>query len=195
MNMQPPSNVASQTATEMGGDNGTQVLTTFLHDDACEAMVSGNGDGEESEARTPRSSHACPVFADTLHELANAVTAVLINAQVLEWKLPPYSRLKRPAREIERHAQRGGALVKRLLHQLETTEEAGLELCSQVPSLHGPMLGNMAAVTGPDANAAGPANLPPMEPLPPAPGPSFPSQGELTSLCDLCTSAFFPKEE
>ena len=46
--------------------------------------------------------------ADTVHELANSMTAVLINAQVLEWKLPPYSRMKRPVREIERHAQRGG---------------------------------------------------------------------------------------
>lgn len=79
-------------------------------------MPSGNGDHEKSGDRVSCSSPAGPVFADTLHELANAVTVLLVNAQVLEWKLPPYSRLKRPVREIERHAQRGGALLKRLLH-------------------------------------------------------------------------------
>ena len=84
-------------------------------------MASSSGEGEERDARTLRSSHAgCDGCADTLHELANTITAVLINAQVLEWKLPPYSRLKRPVREIERHAQRSGALLKRLLRQFET---------------------------------------------------------------------------
>ena len=195
MNIQPSSNAASQTSTATGGDSDAPLFTGFLHGEASKATAPGNGDGEESGARAPSSSHAGPVFAETLHELANAVTAVLINAQVLEWKLPPYSRLKRSVREIERHAQRGGALLRRLLHQFEATEETGLDLCPQVPSLHLPMLGNVAAVTGPDANAAGPANLPPLAPLPPAPGSSFSPRGSLTSLCDPCTSALFPKEE
>jgi len=185
MNMQPYSNAARQTSTAAPGDSATQVSTTFI----------GGDDGEENGPVVARSSHTGLVFADTLHELANAVTAVLINAQVLDWKLPPYSRLKRPVREIERHAQRGGALLKRLLRQFEAIGESGSESGWQVPSGHGTRFGNMAAVTGPPANATGPANLPSPVALPPAPGPSFPPRGALTSSCDPCTSAYFPKEE
>src|SRR5271165_599380 len=145
MNMQPSFNAASQTSTSMR-DGESQLLTTFLDGDRSEAMAPGSGDGEEGGAQALLSSHTSPVFTDTLHELANAVTAVLVNAQVLEWKLPPYSRLKRPAREIERHAQRGSALLKRLLRQFEAIGESGSESGWQVPSGHGTRFGNMAAV-------------------------------------------------
>ncbi len=168
-----------------------------LNGNASEAMAPSNGEGGERDAKTPRSSHAgCSGCADTVHELANAMTAVLINAQVLEWKLPPYSRMKRPVREIERHAQRGGVLLKRLLRHFEpdpAAEEGGNELCGQVPCLPG----TVAALTaqGPEATAAGPVKLPPLKPSPSPPGSCFPPKQELTSLCDPCTSAFFPKEE
>lgn len=160
-------------------------------------MPSGNGDHEKSGDRVPCSSPAGPVFADTLHELANAVTVLLVNTQVLEWKLPPYSRSKRPVREIERHAQRGGALLKRLLHQFEATKDTDLlELCRRVAFLHSPLLGSVAAVTdrGPATAAAEAAN-PLSLPLPSALGSRSPCERGLTSLCDLCTSASFPKEE
>jgi hypothetical protein len=176
MNMQPSFNAACQTSTTMRGDRNIQALTTFLRGDSSVAMAPGNGDGEESGARSSRSSHAGQAFTDTLHELANAMTAVLVNAQVLEWKLPPYSRLKRPVREVERHAQRGGALLKRLLHQFE--EEEGREVHRQVPALPEPMLENTAAVTdpGPDTTAEKAAKLPLLASLRPAPGSGFPSQ-------------------
>lgn len=45
------------------------------------------------------------------------MTVILMNAQVVGWKLPPYSHLKRSVREIERSAQRGGELLKGLLRQ------------------------------------------------------------------------------
>jgi hypothetical protein len=44
---------------------------------------------------------------------------VLLNTQVMEWKLPSYSRLKRNLHEVQRNAQRGGELTKRLLNRLE----------------------------------------------------------------------------
>jgi len=166
----------------------------FLPGTASEAMASSGGQGEESGVKTPLSPQAgwggC---ADTLHELANTVNAVLINAQVLEWKLPPYSRLKRPVREIERHAQRSGALLKRLLRQFEAGDEANRELCGQVPSLHRAM----TAVTaqGPEATAGGPEKLPSSARSQSALGSCFPPERELTTLCDRCTSAVFPKEE
>jgi hypothetical protein len=56
--------------------------------------------------------------AALLHELSNALTAVLVNAQMLEWKLPGYSHLKRPVRELERNAHRGGELIKQLVRRI-----------------------------------------------------------------------------
>lgn len=56
---------------------------------------------------------------DILHGLNNALVSILLNAQVIEWKLPSYSRLKRNVHEVERSAQRGGLLVRRLRDWLE----------------------------------------------------------------------------
>ena len=175
------------------GSGNISIPVSFLRGQASEAMASSSGEGEEGDARTPPSSHAgCRGCVNTLHELANTIGAVLINAQVMEWKLPPYSRLRRPIREIERHAQRSGALLKRLLLQFEGEEEASQDLCGQVPSLRE----TMAAVTaqGPEATANGPVKLPSMAPLPMAPA-CFSPESELTTVCDPCTSTFFPKEE
>lgn len=58
--------------------------------------------------------------AELLHELNNVFVSMLLNAQVMEWKLPSYSRLKRNLHEVQRNAQRGGELTKRLLDRLET---------------------------------------------------------------------------
>jgi hypothetical protein len=58
-------------------------------------------------------------WAEILHGLNNVLASMLLNAQVMEWKLPSYSRSRRYLHEIERIAQRGGELVKRLLGQLE----------------------------------------------------------------------------
>jgi len=43
-----------------------------------------------------------PECAELLHGLNNVLVGMLLNAQVLEWKLPSYSRLKRNLHEIER---------------------------------------------------------------------------------------------
>ncbi len=53
--------------------------------------------------------------AAVLHNLNNALVSILLNTQVIEFRLPSYSRLKRNLHEIERSAQRAGMLVKRLL--------------------------------------------------------------------------------
>jgi len=80
-----------------------------------EVMVSSCGD---REGRVSLS--ACPSqlpragCAELVHELSNLVTAVLLNAQMLEWKLPPYSHIKRPIREMARNAQRASELLRRL---------------------------------------------------------------------------------
>lgn len=72
---------------------------------------------------------------DLLHDLNNVLFSILLNAQVLEWKLPSYSRLKRNLHEIERNAQRGGELVKRLLKHLEmpvSDEMTGSQTCGEL---------------------------------------------------------------
>jgi hypothetical protein len=50
------------------------------------------------------------------------MTSVLTNAQMLGWKLPPYSHLKRPVRQVERSAQRGAELLKCLMRKLGDLE-------------------------------------------------------------------------
>jgi hypothetical protein len=74
----------------------------------------GEHEGHAQEKACP-SSLTCNDCVEVLHELANLMTGVMVNAQVLGWKLPPYSHLKRPVREVERNAQRGGELLKRLM--------------------------------------------------------------------------------
>ena len=66
-----------------------------------------------------RSRAACDECGEMLHGLNNALASVLLNAQVMAWKLPSYSRSKRYLHEIERNAQRGGELVRRLLERCE----------------------------------------------------------------------------
>lgn len=171
------------------------------------SQMSSAGQGrEECDAGNPRSSRAfngdC---ADLVHELANTTTAVLMNAQVLGWKLPPYSHLKRPLREIERNAQRGGELMKRLLSRLapakdthtkdpDTKDTTGQgsepSSCVQGPGVE---LIDTVTAQGPSVDSGNAENLPPRMSSRPAPGFSSASEVELTSPCDGCTSTF-PKK-
>lgn len=76
---------------------------------------------ESSEAPAAQDARLAPTgcedCGELLHGLNNALASVLPNAQVMAWKLPSYSRSKRYLHEIERNAQRGGELVKRLLER------------------------------------------------------------------------------
>ena len=80
-----------------------------------------------SGAGTPEG--ACSDCGAILHGLNNVLAAMLLNAQVLEWKLPSYSRSRRYLHEIERNAQRGGALVKQLLGRMEAGCGMGFSDC------------------------------------------------------------------
>jgi hypothetical protein len=83
---------------------------------------------------------ACDDCAGILHGLNNVLASMLLNAQVMEWKLPSYSRSRRYLHEIERNAQRGGELVKRLLGQLEAKYPTVLsdgQVCLETPALAG----------------------------------------------------------
>ena len=106
------------------------------------------------------SKGTCEGYAEILHGLNNVLASVLLNAQVMEWKLPSYSRSRRYLHEIERNAQRGGELVKRLLGQLEARCPAALcdtRTCAEGPCLDG---ASDAVATQDSAAVAQEAELP-----------------------------------
>ena len=131
-------------------------------------------------------------LADILHRLANTSTAVLVNIQMLERKLTPYSRLKPLVRKVERQAQEHATLVEGLLSHFATN---GLqpEVCETVPLFGGDMAA--AGAQGLGATDEASAKLRARRPPSSAPDSAFPPEEELTLICDRCTSPFFPKEE
>ena len=90
------------------------------------AMVpsSSCGDSEGCAGGMTCPSPFCPAGCmEALHGLSNLMTGVVLNAQSLEWKLPPYSHLKRPVREISRSAQRSSELMRQLMQRCAETGE------------------------------------------------------------------------
>jgi hypothetical protein len=148
----------------------------------CAAMASSCGDSEGCTG-DPVCPSQLPLAgcSSLLHELSNLVTGVLLNAQVLEWKLPPYSHLKRPVREVARNAQRSSELLKRLVHLCaEADRQAEPQSCSNGVNarLAQPWSGPRATPTLPTVSGA-PAR-PPVD---------------LTTGCDIRTSHVFPKRD
>lgn len=147
----------------------------------CEAMGSSCGDSEGRAGETVCPSqlpeNGCP---ELLHELSNLMTGVLLNAQMLEWKLPPYSHLKRPVREVARNAQRSGELMKALLRRCG---ESGLSACASTSAA--------AAAAGRD-NAGADLAMPAATC---GPHGLYPANLDLTAGCDTRTSNAFPKRD
>ncbi len=164
-------------------------------DDEISQMSSAEQGREERDPGNPRPSRAFSGdCADLVHELANTTTVVLMNAQVLAWKLPPYSRLKRPLREIERNAQRGGELMKQLLSRLaaDTTEPAS----EPRPCGDASRLGSTNTVTAqePGIDSGNAVNLPPR--MNSHPAPVFSSGPQANSQPDVMPAlARFPKRD
>jgi hypothetical protein len=93
-----------------------------------EALASSScGDGKGC---VPEIAHPlrlqCGDCAQLLHQLSNVITPILMHAQMLEWKLPPYSHLKRTVRELERNARRAGELLKALTRRAGDGELSGM---------------------------------------------------------------------
>jgi len=89
-----------------------------------QAIASSCGDDKGRVPATARPLRLqCADCEELLHELANVITGVLMQSQMVAWKLPPYSHLKRSVREIERNAQRGSELMKRIMRRLGDGEE------------------------------------------------------------------------
>jgi hypothetical protein len=129
---------------------------------------------------------------DLLHQLANILTSVIMSAQVLEWKLPAYSHLKRPLRELERNAQRGGELVKQLMRRVGEgpADERFLSKVDAQATASAVVTieesGGMVMQIGSSPHGIASA---------PAPGFFACPVRHLTTECDPCTSSFFPKRD
>lgn len=87
----------------------------------------GQSGGESAQPTLSRSPLTTEYCVELLHDLNSAFAVVITNAQVLDGKLPSYSRSKRYIHEIERNAQRGGALLKRLLARLPACEGGAID--------------------------------------------------------------------
>jgi hypothetical protein len=99
--------------------NGLQIADCEM-DVGVEQLPLDRGHSSVSGRSLVRNSGGCGDCTEILHGLNNALASMLLNAQVMEWKLPSHSRSKRYVHEIERNAQRGGELVKQLLARLES---------------------------------------------------------------------------
>jgi hypothetical protein len=115
-------------------------------------------------------------IVELLHELNNVFVSVLLNTQVMEWKLPSYSRLKRNLHEVQRNAQRGGELAKRLLNQLQAMSHER-SLAGHNETGMGDSVAANGAVTGQEPGPAIRCELEEIEP-PKWPAPVFPAPGK-----------------
>lgn len=86
-------------------------------------MTPSCGDSKERTPGRVRSLRLqCSDCKELLHEISNTITGVLMNAQILERKLPPYSHLKRLVRQVARGAQGGSELLKQLMRSLANSD-------------------------------------------------------------------------
>jgi len=123
------------TSAEAAGKASMPETSSNSHSDRHGEAVASSCEG--SKGRVPEAGRPlllqCDDCSDVLHELSNAMSGVLLNAQMLGWKLPPYSHLKRSVREIERNAQRGAELLKRWQRRLMNVESGRRGLTDSVP--------------------------------------------------------------
>jgi hypothetical protein len=159
-----------------------------------EAVFSSCGKARECVRQRPHSTRLdCSECAEVLHQISNIITAVLMNARTLGWKLPPYSHMKRPVHELERNAQRGAELLNGLMRRrgdLESEADGAADWRSEVV-----MDGASLAVPLQEANQAMQrrASVTSLSPVAPAPGFWPQHSPDLTVQCDPCTSGVFPK--
>jgi len=103
----------------LSDDAETETSALSESSEALQAIVSSCGASEEHASVTACSSLLrCGDCRELAHELSNVMTAVIVNAQLLDWRLPPYSRLKRPVHEMERNAQRARELLRSLQRRM-----------------------------------------------------------------------------
>lgn len=156
-------------------------------------MFSSCDKARECVRQRPHSSRLpCGECAEALHDISNIMTAVLVNARILGWKLPPYSHLKRPVHELERNAQRGGELLKVLARRLGSgdAQPGGPVEWHSDAMASGALLTARARRSNQAMRRSSPA---PRSPVASAPGFLPQHSPDLTVRCDACPSGIFPK--
>lgn len=184
--------VLRSSCTNPAVENGSCVNDSDLAHDrcsqACAVMASSCGDGEGLVLRAARPS---PFLAadctDLLHELSNLLAVVLRNAQMLEWKLPRYSRLKRTALEVARSAQRSDELLRQLRRRCGVVGEA-VETANEQPVPVSPLSPWPGTVMESVDDCV-------LDAVALEPQKHAPSAFDLTAGCDPCTSGAFPKRD
>jgi hypothetical protein len=91
-------------------ETGTDCANEHRYVAAARASLPHQASPENPTAMPARAEE----LSEILHGLNNVLVSILLNAQIMEWKLPSYSRMRRNTHEIQRSAQRAGVLLKRL---------------------------------------------------------------------------------
>lgn len=126
----------------LANDISVHLQNPKLDDGQSEATASSCGDGKGRVPETARPLRLqCRDCEELLHQLSNVITPILMHAQMLEWKLPPYSHLKRSVRELERNARRGSELVKALMRRVGDADLSSVDGDRAFDSGNGKVLG------------------------------------------------------
>jgi len=183
-------------AEQSGVEEECEILIPGRRGRQRQSVASSCGsEGDALVTAYPSQRRCSTQCADALHELSNVLTGVLVNAQMLQWKLPPYSHLKRSVREVERNAQRGSELLRRLVRRLAEQDAAPVPKAAlEEASADGgeqPLVPRLVE-GAPGAAVSAPAKTQPGDT---SPASSPDGAVHLTSDCDPCTSSFFPKRD
>ena len=91
-----------------------------------EVTAMGRADAIDQNVRASSAATAVSAIelGEILHGLNNVLVSIVLNAQIMEWKLPSYSHMRRNTHEIQRSAQRAGVLLKRLRARTAAPDEA-----------------------------------------------------------------------
>jgi hypothetical protein len=85
------------------------------------------GAAPETVMRSPTLGHS-ESCAEAVHGINNALLTIVLNSQLIDWKLPSYSKIRRNVHEIERSAQVAGVLIKRLIAKTVSRKPTEKEL-------------------------------------------------------------------
>ena len=143
-------------------------------------MASSCGDSEGCAGNGAHPSQLpASACSDLLHDISNLMAAMLLNAQRLDWKLPPYSHLKRPVRELARNAQRSSELIRRL------QRHCGERCLAEEPQFS-PAPANISSQSSNFAEERADVYVSPS---------LYQTEDDLTLACDRRTSDDFPKRD
>jgi hypothetical protein len=147
-------------------------------------------EGRVSDTACPSQLHPSE-WNDLLHELSNLLTGILLNIQLLGWKLPPYSHLKRPVREAERNAQRSAEILKRLIRCRSDAGVASPGLATNQPN----ELCELSPASRSSCESASYRHRPCAALQIATNQDPEKSKDDLTLACDGCTSSVVPKRD